>query len=158
MTNEPTTGLRLVAGKDKIMGQSTFREQVYRALTAIDCRGESKHRAKQEQGWKPGQPVHGVFSEGTYNTVFDRAMTFANGLKDIYPASNAFGTWMKKSLPSLWLRKPNSVNRILSRRYYPRYVNYRRLVRDGLGSRVDCSGGIGGNICLRATRMGPSSQ
>ena len=29
--NEPTTGLRLVTGKDNIMGQSTFREQINRA-------------------------------------------------------------------------------------------------------------------------------
>ena len=88
--NEPTTGLRLVAGKDKIMGQSTFREQIHRALAAIDQRGESKHLAKQEQGWKPGQPVYGLFSDGTQNTVFDRAMTFANWLEENYPDIQLF--------------------------------------------------------------------
>ena len=64
------------------MGQTTLRGQIWRALDAIDKQGESKHLAKQEQGWKRGQPVYGVFSGGTQNTVFDRAMTFANWLTD----------------------------------------------------------------------------
>ena len=73
------------------MGRTTFRGQVYRALEAIDHRGESKHLAKQAQDWKPGQPVYGIFSDGTQDTVFDRAMTFANWLKENYPDIKLFG-------------------------------------------------------------------
>jgi len=72
------------------MGTTTFRGQIYRALDAIDRRGESKHLAKREQDWKPGQPVYGVFSDGTQNTVFDRAMTLANWLQKNYPDIRLF--------------------------------------------------------------------
>jgi integrase len=72
------------------MGRTTFRGQICRALDAIDHRGESKHLAKREQGWKPGEPVYGIFSDGTQNTVFDRAMTFANWLKERHPNIKRF--------------------------------------------------------------------
>ena len=72
------------------MGQTTLRGQIWRALDAINKQGESKHLAKQEQGWKRGQPVYGVFSGGTQNTVFDRAMTFANWLRENHPDIRLF--------------------------------------------------------------------
>ncbi len=119
MTNEPTTGLRLVAGKDKSMGQSTFREQTYRALTAIDHRGESKHLAKWEQEWNSGQPVYGAFSDGTYNTVFDRAMTFANWVKETYPDIRRFRDIDEEIVTEFMavktdLCEPNTVRALLS--------------------------------------------
>ena len=67
------------------MSRASLRGQVEYALQAIDCIGESKHEAKQAQGWKPGQAVHGIYSYGTRNTVFDRAMTLVHWVEEQYP-------------------------------------------------------------------------
>jgi integrase len=67
------------------MGRASLRGQVEYALQAIDCIGESKHEAKQAQGWKPGRAVQGIYSYGTRNTVFDRAMTLAHWVEEQYP-------------------------------------------------------------------------
>jgi hypothetical protein len=67
------------------MGRASLRGQVEYALQAIDCIGESKHEAKQAQGWKPGQAVQGIYSYGTRNTVFDRAMTLVHWVEEQYP-------------------------------------------------------------------------
>lgn len=67
------------------MSRASLRGQVEYALQAIDCIGESKHEAKRAQGWKPGQAVHGIYSYGTRNTVFDRAMTLVHWVEEQYP-------------------------------------------------------------------------
>ncbi len=67
------------------MSRASLRGQVEYALQAIDCIGESKHEAKQAQGWKPGQAVYGIYSYGTRNTVFDRAMTLVHWVEEQYP-------------------------------------------------------------------------
>lgn len=67
------------------MGISSMRHQTHRALKAIEQMGCSKYEAKVEQAWKPGQPVAGIFSYGTFNTVFNRAMTVAHWLEVHYP-------------------------------------------------------------------------
>jgi integrase len=72
------------------MSSTSWRGQVYRALQAIDCLGHSKYEAKQAQGWQPGQPVHGLYSFGYKNLVFDRAITFTNWLRDQYPHIQLF--------------------------------------------------------------------
>ena len=72
------------------MGTTSWRGQIDRALSAIDHVGESKYQAKQEQGWQPGQAVEGLFSYGYRNTVFDRAVTFTNWLREQYPAIRLF--------------------------------------------------------------------
>ena len=72
------------------MSSTSWRGQVYRALQAIDCLGHSKYEAKQAQGWQPGQPVHGLYSYGYKNLVFDRAITFTNWLRDQYPHIRLF--------------------------------------------------------------------
>jgi hypothetical protein len=51
------------------MGKSSWRIQIYRALNTIDCTGQSKHQAKQDQGWTPGQAVQGVYSYAYKNLV-----------------------------------------------------------------------------------------
>lgn len=51
----------------------------------IDRIGCSKYEAKLEQEWKPGQPVAGIFSYGTFNTTFNRIMTVAHWLDVYYP-------------------------------------------------------------------------
>jgi hypothetical protein len=72
------------------MSSTSWRGQVYRALQSIDCLGHSKYEAKQAQGWQPGQPVHGLYSYGYKNLVFDRAITFTNWLHDQYPHVRLF--------------------------------------------------------------------
>ena len=72
------------------MSSTSWRGQVYRALQAIDCLGHSKYEAKQAQGWQPGQPVHGLYSYGYKNLVFDQAITFTNWLRDQYPHIRLF--------------------------------------------------------------------
>jgi integrase len=72
------------------MSPTSWRGQVYRALQAIDYLGHSKYKAKQAQGWQPGQPVHGLYSYGYKNLVFDRAITFTNWLRDQYPDIRLF--------------------------------------------------------------------
>ncbi len=72
------------------MSSTSWRGQVYRALQSIDCLGNSKYEAKQAQGWQPGQPVHGLYSFGYKNLVFDRAITFTNWLHDQYPHLRLF--------------------------------------------------------------------
>ena len=72
------------------MGTTSWRGQIDRALRAIDHIGESKYAAKQEQDWQPGKAVEGLFSHGYRNTVFDRAVTFTNWLREQYPAVRLF--------------------------------------------------------------------
>lgn len=101
------------------MGRTTLRGQIYRVLDAIDRRGESKHLAKQEQNWKPGDPVYGVFSDGTQNTVFDRAMTFANWLKEYHPDIKLFRDVDDEIVRDFMAEKtaecqPNTVQALLS--------------------------------------------
>jgi integrase len=69
---------------------TSWRGQIHRVLQAIDCTGQSKYAAKQVQGWKPGRAIDGVYSFGYKNTVFDRAITFTNWLKDQYPQVRLF--------------------------------------------------------------------
>jgi integrase len=72
------------------MGTTSWRGQIDRALRVIDHIGESKYAAKQEQDWQPGKAVEGLFSHGYRNTVFDRAVTFTNLLREQYPAVRLF--------------------------------------------------------------------
>jgi hypothetical protein len=72
------------------MGTTSWRGQIDRALRAIDHIGHSKYAAKQAQGWQPGEAVAGLFSHGYRNTVFDRAVTFTNWLREEYPAVQLF--------------------------------------------------------------------
>ncbi|CAG0936428.1 hypothetical protein TFLX_05301 [Thermoflexales bacterium] len=72
------------------MGVTSWRGQIDRALRAIEQIGESKYQAKREQGWQPGEAVAGLFSHGYRNTVFDRAVTFTNWLREQYPAVRLF--------------------------------------------------------------------
>jgi len=85
----PDEGVHLFIGA-KIMGITSWRGQIERALQAIDHIGESKYAAKQEQGWQPGEAVVGLFSHGYRNTVFDRAVTFTNWLREQYPTVRLF--------------------------------------------------------------------
>ncbi|NTU64018.1 MAG: hypothetical protein HGB05_11625 [Chloroflexi bacterium] len=72
------------------MGVTSWRGQIDRALRAIEQIGESKYQAKREQNWQPGEAVTGLFSHGYRNTVFDRAVTFTNWLREEYPAVRLF--------------------------------------------------------------------
>lgn len=72
------------------MGTTSWRGQIDRALNAIDCIGYSKYAAKQEQDWRPGEAVAGLFSHGYRNTVFDRAVTFTHWLREEYPTVRLF--------------------------------------------------------------------
>jgi integrase len=72
------------------MGTTSWRGQIDRALSAIDHIGESKYQAKQDQDWQPGEAVAGLFSHGYRNTVFDRAVTFTNWLREEYPTVRLF--------------------------------------------------------------------
>ena len=72
------------------MGKTSWNGQIYRALKAIDHIGESKYDAKQAQGWKPGQAVEGIYSFGTFTTVFQRAITYTNWLVEEYPGLRFF--------------------------------------------------------------------
>ncbi len=72
------------------MGKTSWHGQIYRALKAIDHIGESKYEAKQAQGWKPGEAVAGIYSFGTFNTVFERAITYTNWLVAEYPGLRFF--------------------------------------------------------------------
>lgn len=72
------------------MGKTSWNGQIYRALKAIDHIGESKYEAKQAQGWKPGEAVEGIFSYGTFTTVFRRAITYKNWLIEEYPGLRFF--------------------------------------------------------------------
>ncbi len=72
------------------MSTTSWRGQIYRALNAVDCIGQSKYLAKQVQGWKPGQAINGLYSFGYKNTVFDRAITFTNWLRAEYPQVKMF--------------------------------------------------------------------
>ena len=72
------------------MGTTSWRGQIYRALKAIDHIGESKYTAKQTQGWQPGEAVAGLYSYGTFNTVFKRAVTYTNWLNEQYSAVRLF--------------------------------------------------------------------
>lgn len=72
------------------MGQSSWREQIRRALGSINYIGESKHEAKQAQGCRPGDPVAGLYGFGYFNTVFDRSMTYTHWLGMEHPAVRTF--------------------------------------------------------------------
>ena len=72
------------------MGKTSWSGQIYRALKAIDHIGESKYDAKQAQGWQPGEAVDGIYSFGTFNTVFKRAVTYTNWLVAEYPGLRFF--------------------------------------------------------------------
>jgi hypothetical protein len=93
------------------MGKTSWNGQIYRALKAIDhtparmrcsapavpqavscgtCVGASKYVAKQAQGWKPGEAVAGLYSFGTFKTVFRRAITYTNWLGVEYPVLRFF--------------------------------------------------------------------
>ncbi len=72
------------------MGTTSWRGQIDRALSAIDCIGTSKYAAKQEQDWRLGEAVAGLFSHGYRNTVFDRAVTFTHWLREEYPTVRLF--------------------------------------------------------------------
>jgi integrase len=72
------------------MGTTSWRGQIDRVLSAIDHIGESKYAAKQGQDWQPGEAVAGLFSHGYRNTVFDRAITYTNWLREQYPAVRLF--------------------------------------------------------------------
>ena len=72
------------------MGKTSWNGQIYRALKAIDRIGESKYDAKLTQGWRPGQAVEGIYSFGTFTTVFKRAITYKNWLVEEYPGLRFF--------------------------------------------------------------------
>jgi len=72
------------------MGTTSWRGQIDRALRTIDHIGESKYQAKQVQDWQPGEAIAGLFSHGYRNTVFDRAVTFTNWLREQYPTVRLF--------------------------------------------------------------------
>jgi site-specific recombinase XerD len=72
------------------MGKTSWNGQIYRALKALDHIGESKYDAKQAQGWKPGEAVEGIYSFGTFTTVFKRAITYKNWLVEQYPGLRLF--------------------------------------------------------------------
>jgi len=72
------------------MGTTSWRGQILRALQAISHIGESSHAAKRAQNWKPGLAVKGIYSYGTFNAVFDRAVTFTNWLDVEYPGLKLF--------------------------------------------------------------------
>ncbi len=72
------------------MGKTSWNGQIYRALKAIDHIGESKYEAKQAQGWQPGEAVEGIYSFGTFTTVFKRAITYKNWLVEEYPRLRFF--------------------------------------------------------------------
>jgi integrase len=72
------------------MGQKSWRGQIHYALEAIDQRWTSKHDAKRANGYRPGQAVPGVFSDGYWNTVFDRAITLTHWITVHYPELRRF--------------------------------------------------------------------
>ena len=72
------------------MGQKSWRGQIDYALQVIDQHGTSKHDAKREHGHRPGQAVPGVFSDGYWNTVFDRAITLTHWITTHYPELRRF--------------------------------------------------------------------
>jgi integrase len=82
--------VRLGNKRWRTLGQKSWRGQIHYALQAIDQRGNSKHHAKQEHGYRPGQAVPGVFSDGYLNTVFDRAVTLTHWITAHYPEVRRF--------------------------------------------------------------------
>jgi len=72
------------------MGQKSWRGQIEYALQVIDQRWNSKHDAKRANGHRPGQAVPGVFSDGYWNTVFDRAITLTHWITAHYPELRRF--------------------------------------------------------------------
>jgi site-specific recombinase XerD len=72
------------------MGQKSWRGQIDYALQVIDQRWTSKHDAKRAHGHRPGQAVPGVFSDGYWNTVFDRAITLTHWITVHYPELRRF--------------------------------------------------------------------
>jgi len=72
------------------MGQKSWRGQIDYALQVIDQRWNSKHDAKRAHGHRPGQAVPGVFSDGYWNTVFDRAITLTHWITVHYPDLRRF--------------------------------------------------------------------
>jgi integrase len=72
------------------MGQKSWRGQIDYALQVIDQRWNSKHDAKRANGYRPGQAVPSVFSDGYWNTVFDRAITLTHWITVHYPELRRF--------------------------------------------------------------------
>ncbi len=72
------------------MGTTSWRGQILRALQSINHIGESSHAAKRAQDWRPGMAVKGIYSYGTFNAVFDRAITLTNWLDVEYPGLKLF--------------------------------------------------------------------
>lgn len=72
------------------MGKPSWRRQISYALQAIDQRGTPKHQAKQLHGYRPGQAVPGLFSDGYLNTVFDRLITLTDWIDAQYPNIRVF--------------------------------------------------------------------
>jgi hypothetical protein len=72
------------------MGITSRRGQIDRALRTIDHIGESKYAAKQEQDRQPSEAIAGLFSQAYRNTVFDRAITLTNWLREQYPTIRLF--------------------------------------------------------------------
>ena len=94
------------------MGKTSWNGQIYRALKAIDHIGESKYDAKQAQGWKPGEAVEGIYSFGTFTTVFKRAITYTNWLVEEYPGLRFFEDVNRDMTDSFSTRKARPVRPI----------------------------------------------
>ena len=100
------------------MGTTSWRGQIERALDVIDHLGESKYAAKQEQDWRPGQPVAGLFSYGYQDTVFDRAITFTNWLKAHYPQVRLFKDVDSEMTTEFLAEKTETCTRTLFAHYW----------------------------------------
>jgi hypothetical protein len=68
----------------KVWRQNLNRQQAARSLSKPPPL-KSKYEAKQAQGWKLGEAVEGIYSFGTFTTVFKRAITYKNWLVEEYP-------------------------------------------------------------------------
>ena len=62
----------------------SLKRQITQALINQKRFGESKHKAKQEQGVKFGQAVDGIFSYKTMKTYLDECVKFGNWVKEKY--------------------------------------------------------------------------
>ena len=64
--------------------RGSLKYQITQSLISQKRFGESKYKAKQEQGVKFGQAVDGIFSYKTMKTYLDEAVKFANWVKENY--------------------------------------------------------------------------
>ena len=62
----------------------SLKYQITQALINQKRFGESRHKAKQEQGVKFGQAVDGIFSYKTMKVYLDEAVRFVNWVKENY--------------------------------------------------------------------------